>query len=44
MSISAPTPAVAASCLPNGAPCSTSAQCCSNRCVGSPSTCQPLLT
>ena len=43
MSISAPSPAAAASCLPNGAPCSTSAQCCSNRCVGSPSMCQTAL-
>ncbi len=39
MSISAPTPAQAASCLPNGAPCSTNIQCCGGSCFGSPSTC-----
>ncbi len=40
MSISAPAPAQAASCLPNGAPCSTTPQCCPGlSCFGSPSTC-----
>ncbi|PYS25412.1 MAG: hypothetical protein DMF72_01745 [Acidobacteria bacterium] len=39
MSISAPTPAQSASCLPNGAPCSTNTQCCGGSCFGSPSTC-----
>jgi hypothetical protein len=33
-SIVAPTPAQAATCLPNGAGCSTSAQCCSGLCSG----------
>jgi Coenzyme PQQ synthesis protein D (PqqD) len=33
-SIVAPTPAHAASCLPTGSGCSSSAQCCSGLCVG----------
>ena len=37
ISISAPTPAQAATCKSHGAPCSTSAQCCSGICVGAPS-------
>jgi hypothetical protein len=39
MSISAPTPAQSASCLQNGAPCSTNTQCCGGSCFGSPPTC-----
>lgn len=39
-SIVAPTKADAASCLPQGAPCNESAQCCSGLvCVGDPGTC-----
>jgi Coenzyme PQQ synthesis protein D (PqqD)/UPF0506 len=33
-SIVAPTAARAATCLPGGAPCTTDAQCCSNKCLG----------
>ncbi len=42
MSISAPTPAGVASCLPDGSPCSQQGTpCCSpNGCFGSPPTCQ----
>ncbi|HMG32372.1 MAG TPA: PqqD family peptide modification chaperone [Blastocatellia bacterium] len=36
-SIVAPTAAQAATCLPSGSACSTSAQCCSNICNGAPS-------
>lgn len=36
-SIVAPTPAQAATCLPSGASCSASAQCCSGLCPGAPS-------
>lgn len=35
VSVVAPTPAQAASCLPSGASCSTGAQCCSTACSGS---------
>lgn len=40
-SIVAPTPAQAATCLPTGAGCSSSAQCCSGLCPGSPNVCSP---
>ena len=41
ISITAPTPAQAATCKAHGASCSTSGQCCSGICVGAPSgTCQ----
>lgn len=41
VSITAPTPAQAATCKGHGAPCSTGVQCCSGVCVGAPSgTCQ----
>lgn len=33
LSIVAPTPAAAASCLGGGAPCANNSQCCSNRCT-----------
>jgi len=36
VSITAPTPAQAGTCKSHGAPCSTSAQCCSGICVGAP--------
>jgi hypothetical protein len=36
-SIIAPTPAQAATCLPSGSACSSSAQCCSGNCAGAPS-------
>jgi hypothetical protein len=39
-SIVAPTPAQAATCLPNGSSCGTSAQCCSGFCSGPGGTCQ----
>lgn len=40
MSISAPTPALAASCRPGGASCTSTSQCCPGlSCVGSPGTC-----
>ena len=39
-SLVAPTPARAASCFPNGTPCTDSAQCCSANC-GSSNTCAP---
>jgi len=38
-SISAPEPAAAATCLPNGAPCTSPAQCCGGACFGTPQTC-----
>jgi hypothetical protein len=38
-SLVAPTPAQAATCVPSGQPCTTSAQCCSGLCQGSPGTC-----
>ena len=38
-SIVAPTPAQASTCLPTGAPCATSAQCCSGLCNGPPTGC-----
>jgi hypothetical protein len=34
-SLLAPTPAQAASCLPSGSPCGSSAECCSGVCAGS---------
>lgn len=34
ISLMAPKPAAAASCLPNGALCSSGGQCCSGKCVG----------
>ena len=38
-SIIAPTPAQAATCMPPGQPCGTSAQCCSGLCTGPGGTC-----
>ena len=38
-SIVAPTPVQAATCLPNGQPCSGPVQCCSGLCAGSPGIC-----